>query len=84
MFSCEFSEISRNTFFTEHIWVSAFEQRQSYPLLNMESGKIQTADRRPRLKKNNHQASLCEKSCLISIYLWSGLVIYHLALYQGS
>ena len=25
MFSCEFCEISKNTFFTEHVWVTAFE-----------------------------------------------------------
>ena len=27
MFSCEFCEISKNTFFTEHIWVSASESK---------------------------------------------------------
>ena len=25
MFSCEFSEISKNTFFTEHLWATTFE-----------------------------------------------------------
>ena len=27
MFSCEFCEIFKNTFFTEHLWTSAFEIR---------------------------------------------------------
>ena len=25
VFSCEFCEISKNTFFTEHVWATAFE-----------------------------------------------------------
>ena len=25
MFSCEFYEISKNTYFTEHLWVTAFD-----------------------------------------------------------
>ena len=25
VFSCEFCEISKNSFFTEHLWVAAFE-----------------------------------------------------------
>ena len=46
MFSCEFSEISKNAFFTEHICVSALDKQLTEDL-----------DRR----KNNHRASLCEK-----------------------
>ena len=26
MFSCEFREISKNSFLSEHIWVTAFEE----------------------------------------------------------
>ena len=34
VFSCEFSEISKNTFFTEHLWVTA---SLLYPLLFIKS-----------------------------------------------
>ena len=32
MFSCEFCEISKNTFFTEHLWTTASEQNQTNTL----------------------------------------------------
>ena len=31
MFSCEFCDISKNTFFTEHFWVTAFEFCSNLP-----------------------------------------------------
>ena len=34
MFSCEFCDISKNTFFTEHLWVTA---SLLYPLLFIKS-----------------------------------------------
>ena len=39
MFSCEFSEISKNTFFTEHLWATASDRRTSNRLLEMQSVK---------------------------------------------
>ena len=28
VFSCQFCEISKNTFFTEHLWMTAFDLRE--------------------------------------------------------
>ena len=35
VFSCEFCQISKNTFFTEHLWTSAFvDIRQSFEIFS--------------------------------------------------
>ena len=40
VFSCEFNEISYNNFFTEHLWVTASEERRLFKLASNRSVKV--------------------------------------------
>ena len=55
VFSCEFCEISKNTFFTEHVWATAFELVYARQITRATAGGI----------KNSRQFSECHTISLI-------------------
>ena len=72
MFSCEFCQVSKNTFFTEHLWVTASILREGRSLKQIEISIISKLTKK-KLKK--------EKCSYIFYFLLVVLILFLLGLY---
>ena len=57
VFSCEFNEISKNTFFTEHLWVTASKKKHMHVhVFHFPSMKNESRNDNKMMSKKPHSA----------------------------
>ena len=70
MFSCEFSEISKNTFFTEHLWTTpSAEQKKKRLFLRKQENTTKERHIIPRKYVNLYQNTVSDFARLLRVSL---------------
>ena len=66
VFSCEFDEIFKNTFFTEHLWPTDFEHVKIIKIY-----MVKFNARKFCIKRNNNKFDSIERACVVMADLLS-------------